>query len=299
MSRRILVLSWALGLVVAACGSNDSSDTAADRPAVRISSFNFGESQVLANLYAEALRDKGIPVELKLNLGSREVVKPALESGEIDLIPEYTGTLLSFLNGSPSPDENKTYDDLVAALQDSGLTALAYAPAQDKNGFVVTKETADELGLSKVSDLAGRESDLIFGGPPECPERELCLKGLETKYGLSFKEFKALDAGGPITVTALEGGEIDVALLFTSDGSIAAKSFVLLADDKNLQPAENVVPVVRQAIIQAYGDDLAKALDPISKKLTTQALTELNRQVGIDGRDPAVVAKEWFTANRS
>jgi len=294
MLRRILALSCALGLVAAACGDDEEIGAG---PTVKISSFNFGESQILANLYAEALTEKGIPVELKLNLGSREVVKPALENGEIDLIPEYTGTLLGFLKGSPSSDQNKTYEDLVTELEKIGLTALAYAPAQDKNGFVVTQATADQLDLTKVSDLAGKEADLIFGGPPECPQRDLCLKGLETIYGLSFKEFKPLDVGGPITLTALEGGEIDVALLFTSDGSIAAKGFVLLEDDKNLQPAENVVPVVRKAIADAYGDDLAKALDPVSKKLTTQALTELNRQVGIDGKDPAVVAKQWFTAN--
>ena len=173
---------------------------------------------------------------------------------------------------------------------------LDYAPAQDKNGFAVTQATADSLGLEKVSDLAAVNGTLVLGGPPECPEREFCLKGLESVYGLDFAEFKPLDAGGPITVAALEGNEIQVGLMFTSDGTILAKGFVLLEDDKALQPAENLAPAVRSEIVDAYGDDLVTALNAVSLKLTTTELISLNKLVGIDGEDPETVVAEWLKA---
>lgn len=300
----------ALALVAAACGSGEdatgttaaptttaagetTTTVAANLPPVVIGSTNFGEQLILGEIYAQALENAGIAVERKFNLGTREIVKPALDAGEIDLLAEYTGSLLTYLGGTSSPDSDTTYQDLQAALGPD-LEALAYSPAQDKNGIVVTADTAARLNLSKVSDLAAYNGELVFGGPPECPDREFCLKGLEDVYGLSFKEFKPLDVGGPITVTALEGGEIDVALLFTSDGVIAAKGFVLLEDDKNLQPAENIVPVLRTNVADAYGGLIAQVLDPVSARITTAELSDLNRRYGIDAEDPETVAKDWL-----
>jgi len=329
--------SWVLGavlvamaLLAAACGSGeDSGGTAAtttaaptqttamatttgamddttaaptttagvpDGPTIVIGSANFSENALVAEIYAQVLEAAGYPVERKLNVGSREVYKAALESGELDLLPEYIGSALSALGGTPTSDTAATRDALAAAWADAGIAVLNPAPAQDKNGIVVRKDTADELGLTKVSDLAGHD-DLVFGGPPECPDREFCMIGLENVYGLHFAEFKPLDVGGAITVAALEGDEIQVALLFTSDGVIAAKGFVLLEDDKGLQPAENLTPVVRQEILDVYGDAFAGTLDAVSAKLTTADLSEMNKQIGIDGEDPETVAADWLAAN--
>lgn len=282
----------ALALVASACGSGDDS---AEGPTIRVGSTNFGEQEILGEIYATALEQNGYPVERMFRLGTREVVNPALKSGEIDLLAEYTGTLLTFEGGTSSTDSLQTWNDLNAALEGSGLMALDYAPAQDKNGIVVTGALADELGLEKVSDLAAWGGQLVFGGPPECPNREFCLIGLESVYGVSFAEFKPLDVGGPLTVAALEGGEIDVGLLFTSDGVIAAKGFVLLEDDRNLQPAENIVPVVRREIVDAYGDDFVDLINALSEAITTAELQELNKRFGLDAEDADVLAVEWLT----
>jgi len=263
-------------------------------PEITIGSANFTESALVAEIYAQALESAGFKVNRQLNIGPREIYAPALESGELDLVPEYTGSALTFLGGTPTPDSDETYAALQQAWEPKGITVLAYAPAQDKNGFVVTRATADSLGVSKLSDLAAHNDTLILGGPPECPERDFCLKGLENVYGLSFKEFKSLDAGGPLTVAALKGDEIQVGLMFTSDGTIAAEDFVLLEDDKNMQPAENVVPVVRTEVVDAAGGGLVDTLGAVSGKLTTGDLTEMNKQVGFDGKDPEDVAAEWL-----
>lgn len=288
----------AVALVATACGSGDDADTGAkDGPTITIGSANFSESALVAEIYAQALEADGYSVDRNLNVGNREIYWQALESGDLGLIPEYIGTLLTFLGGTSSPDTQATFDDLQALAAGADAVVFTPAPAQDKNGFVVTQETADKLGLEDVSDLGQHNGTLILGGPPECPEREFCLLGLESVYGLDFAEFKALDPGGPLTVAALEGGEIDVGLLFTSDGVIAAKGFVLLEDDKALQPAENIAPVLRKEIADAYGDALRDRLNNVSNVLTTQELILMNKFVGADGQDPEKVAEEWLAEN--
>jgi osmoprotectant transport system substrate-binding protein len=285
----------AFALIAAACGSGGDGGTI-DGPTITIGSANFSENALVAEIYAQALESEGYQVERKLNIGSREIYAPALEAGELDLIPEYIGTMLTFLGGTASPDSAETYAALRVAWEPAGINVLDYAPAQDKNGFVVTKATAEALGLAKVSDLAAHNGTLVLGGPPECPERDLCLKGLESIYGLDFAEFRPLDAGGPITVAALAGDEIQVGLMFTSSSSIAANGFVLLEDDKGMQPAENLAPAVRAEIIEAYGDDFKQVLNSVSAKLTTAELTSLNKFVEVDGEDPEKVAAEWLKA---
>jgi len=285
----------AFALIAAACGSGDDGG-AKDGPTITIGSAGFSEAALVGEIYAQALEADGYQVERKLNTGTREIYAPALESGELDLIPEYTGSALTFLGGTPTPDSDETYAALQVAWEPMGIEVLDYAPAQDKNGFVVTQATADELGVAKVSDLAAYNGTLILGGPPECPEREFCLKGLESVYGLEFAEFRPLDAGGPITVAALQGDEIQVGTMFTSSASIYANGFVLLEDDKGLQPAENLVPAVRSEIIDAYGDDFKDTLNTVSAKLTTAELTSLNKFVEVDGEDPETVAAEWLQA---
>jgi osmoprotectant transport system substrate-binding protein len=281
----------ALALVATACGSGDG---AVDGEPITLASFNFNESVIVAEIYAQGLEANGYEIERKLNLGNREVVKPALESGEIDLVPEYVGSLAGFLGVEESADSEATWEAAKAAFEELGVTLLRYSPAQDKNAYVVTAETASEFGLSTVSDLQPVAGELIFGGPPECPERPLCLVGLQEVYGLQFAEFVSLDSAGPITIAALEGGEIDVALLFSTQGIIAANGWVSLEDDQGLNPAENLVPAIRTEVVDAYGDDLVALLESFSEALTTEDLTEMNRRADLDQEDPALLAEEWL-----
>lgn len=281
----------AMALVATACGSGDGT---VDGEPIVVSSFAFNESVIVAEIYAQALEAEGYQVERRLNLGNREVVKPALESGEIDLVPEYVGTIASFLGETPTADSQATWEAAKTAFEASGVTLLQFSPAQDKNAYVVTAETASELGLTTVSDLAPHAPELVFGGPPECPEREFCLIGLRDVYGLEFASFTPLDVAGPITIAALEGGEIDVALLFSTQGIIADKGWVSLEDDMGLNPAENLVPAIRTEVVDAYGDDLVDLLNRVSAELTTEDLTELNKRADIDQEDPAALAMEWL-----
>jgi osmoprotectant transport system substrate-binding protein len=267
------------------------------KPTVRVGSANFAEAVVLGELYGQVLESNGYKLERKLNLGSREIYAPALESGQIDLVPEYLATYLTFLTKDQtkaSTDPAATQRNLQAELTKRNLAVLDYAPAVDTNGVVVTKATADRLKLAKVSDLAAATGQLVLGGPPECPAREFCLLGLQKVYGLQFKDFKPLDVGGPLTVAALEGNQIDVGILFTTDAAIKAKGFVLLQDDKKLQLADNVAPVVRNDLVSKAPADFKTLLNGVSAKLTTEELTELNRKVGIDKQDPKAAAAAWL-----
>ena len=296
-NRAVGAILVALALIASACGDDGSGDGTKEGPTITVGSFNFGESVILGEIYAQVLEAEGYPVSRTFNLGNRELVYPALADGTIDLIAEYTGSLLNHMHGTPTPDSQATYDAMVAAIADDGLVALAYAPGEDKNGFVVTAATAAALNLTTVSDLAAHNGTLTLGGPAECPIRPLCLLGLQQTYGVEFESFRPLDSAGPITVAALEGGEIDVAVLYTSDGVIAAKGFVLLEDDRNLQPAENIVPVTTDEIIAAYGDDLVALLDAVTAAITTAELSELNKSYGIDATDADTLAHDWLVAN--
>lgn len=272
-------------------GGEGKCSTFSGDGAVTVGSTNFSEQEIVAEIYAQCLEAAGFAVEKKLKLGAREIVLPALESGDIDLYPEYVGTLLTFLDGTPTADLDKTVSDLEAALKPKNISVLEPSEAEDKNGFAVTKETAERLNLKKLSDLSGKSQDLVLGGPPECDQRPLCLPGLKETYGLEFKELKKLDPGGPLTKGALEKGDIDVGLIFTSDGAVPARGFVILEDDKSLQPRENVVPIVRTEVLEGDMEDL---LDAISAELTTEGLSELNKAVDIDKADPADVAEGWL-----
>ena len=260
-------------------------------------STNFSEQVILDELYGQVVEANGYRVERRLNLGNREIVAPALESGEIDMYPEYLATYLAFTTRSATlgtADAAATYRSLQEALRPKGITVLDYAPAVDTNAFAVTRATADRLGLSKMSDLAPVGDQLVLGGPPECPQRPFCLQGLETTYGIKFKDFRPLDPGGPLTVAALEGNQIDVALIFSTDAVIIQKGFVILEDDKKLQLADNVAPVVRDDLLNRTQPDFRESLNAVSAQLTTQELTELNKQVGVDRQEPRDVAAAWL-----
>ena len=274
------------------------SAAAGAKPTVTIGSTNFSEQLVLGELYAQVLESNGYKVNRQFNLGTREIVEPALESGKIDMDAEYLATLLVFVdkNAKASTDPTETSKALQTALTPKKLTVLQYAPAVDTNGFAVTKATADKSNLKKLSDLAPVASQMVLGGAPECPQRPFCLPGLEKTYGLKFKDFKPLDTGGPITVQALESNQVQVGELFTTDAQITAHNFVLLDDDKHLQLSDNVAPVIRDQIL-TEAPEIKNLINAIAPKLTTAELTGLNKQVGVDKKEPKDVAAAWLKAN--
>jgi osmoprotectant transport system substrate-binding protein len=284
--------------LLAGCGRGvpPATTTALDDDAITVASFNFPESVLVGEIYAQALEGEGFAVKRQLGLGARELVEPSLERGLVEFVPEYSGSALEFLTrgeGLATSDEALTHDRLEEVFADRGVAVLAPAPAQDQNGFAVTRETADRYGLRSISQLVPEAPELAFGGPPECLERPLCLGGLEDLYGLEFGTFESLDAGGPVSVTALRSGTVDVALLFTTDAAIDRYDFVLLYDDLGLQPAENVTPVVREEVVQEHGDAFVRLVDSVSAFLTTGDLRELNAHV-TEGETPREVAAAWL-----
>ena len=300
-SRVVGAMVLALTLVVAACGSSGDDDetesgsgSEAAEKSVTIASANFNENVILAEMYAQALEAKGYDVERKLNLGSRDLLYTALEKGQIDILPEYVGTSLEFLNkgaGEATGDAEETVEKLRTAFEERDVSVLEVSEAADQNAFAVTKATADQHSLKTLSDLAAVSKELTMGGPPECPQRPFCIPGLKETYGIEFKDFKSLDAGGPKTKEALEAGDIDVGLVFSSDGAVASKGFVVLEDDKALQTADNIVAVVRTEVLD---DTIEEVLNAIAAELTTEDLQELNKRADIDKEDPEVLAEEWL-----
>lgn len=287
-----------LALLLAACGGGDDALDEGTQPneqaSVTVGSTNFSEQLILAQMYAAVLEKAGVEVEVRPNLGAREVVFPALEKGEIDLLPEYNGSVLSFLKTDATETTAEEVNTALTPLLDGkGLVALEQSPAEDKDGLAVTKETADQYGLAKVSDLKGKAGQLVIGGPPELETRPAGIPGLKKVYGIEdFKEFKALDAGGPLTVSALKKGDIDVGRVFTTQGVIADEGWVLLEEDKPLQPAQNIVPIGRK---DAMTEQVTSTLNALSAKITTEELTKLNKLVDVDKQDPEKVASDWLT----
>ena len=272
----------------AASGSGSAAATA-----VTVGSANFPENELLAQIYAQALAAKGVQVSTKLNIGSRETYLPALENGEINLLPEYTGALAKYLN--PDADTSTT-DAAVSALTSSlpaGLTVLDPAPAQDNDSITVTKETADSYGLKTIEDLVPHAGDMVLGGPPEWKTRSYGVPGLEKTYGLKFKSFKALDTAGPLTVQALKNGQVQAANLFTTDPAITANGFVPLEDTKNFFGSQNVIPVITKDLATP---EVTAALNAVSAKLDTTTLAGLVSKVVTEKQDADKVAGEWLTS---
>jgi osmoprotectant transport system substrate-binding protein len=291
-------------LALTACGSSSNpvataSSSAAPAAsgsgsggALTIGSANFGESVLLAEIYAGALEAKGVKVTKKLNIGSRETYIPGLKDGSIDLIPEYSGVLLQYFDKNATA---VTSDDVFGALPKalpSTLTVLQQSQAQDKDAIVVTKATADKYKLTSIADLAAVGKELTLGGPPEFKTRPDGVPGLASKYGVTFKEFKALDAGGPLTVNALKNGQVQAADIFTTDPSIVTNNFVVLQDPKSLYTAQNVLPLVNKSKVTPAISD---ALNAVSAKLDTKTLTDLDAKAA--KAEPADVAAAWLKSN--
>jgi osmoprotectant transport system substrate-binding protein len=296
----LAVTASAAMISVAACGSGSNplasggSVGKSSPGTIVVGSANFPESALLAEIYAGALSAKGIKVEKKLNIGSRETYIPALEDGSIDLIPEYTGVLDQYFNKkAKATDANSVYAELKAAVP-ATLTILDKSAAEDKDSVVVTKGTATRLNLKSIGDLGAYAKDLTLGGPPEWKTRPTGVPGLKKVYNLEFKTFRPLDAGGPLSVEALKNGQVDAANLFTTDPSIAANGFVILNDPKSLFAAQNVVPLITKSKVNGT---ISAALNAISAKLDTATLGGLVKEVVVDKKDASVVAKEFLAKN--
>ncbi|WP_329217971.1 ABC transporter substrate-binding protein [Streptomyces sp. NBC_01485] len=282
-----------------ACASGitslDNEGTAAggggsSKDGVTIGTANFTENQVLGYLYAAVLEAAGVKVKVRPNLGTREIVFPALKSGDIDLLPEYQGALLTYLDPkAAATEEGEMQNDLTIALP-AGLQVLSYGMAEDADAFAVTRETAKKYGLTSLADLAKLNGKLVIGAAPEVKTRRVGVVGLKDVYGVEFKEFKSLDSSGPLVKAALKKGDVDVANLFTTDTDILDNGWVVLADPKNLVPGQHIVPLIAD---RRADSTVRKALAKLGNILTTEQLTELNRQVDKDKKDPEDVANTY------
>jgi len=313
MTRKIRGL-WAvlavLALLAGACGddggddeegsassgteaSGETADVPPDGPTITIGTQDFGESAILSQIYGQVLINAGYSVEYQELGGYRDLEVPAFESGDINFAPEYVASMLEFLNdfaGEATSDVDETVGLLREQLADIGLQALEPAPAIDTNTFVVTQDTADELGLSGIGDLT---DDLTLGAPQDCEANAFCLPGLETVYGVDLSSgFTPLDSG--VIPDALDAGEVDVAVLFSTSGVIADRGFVVLEDTDGLLAADNIVPVVTDELVEVYGAEFESLVNEVSAAITTENLTAANARFDIDAEDADVIAADFI-----
>ena len=283
--------------MAAACGSS-STPAPASKGTITVAGFNFPESSILAELYGQALAHDGYTVKYKLLLGTREVIAPAIENGQVDLYPGYAATDLEFYNkgaGEASGDATATTAKLNTHLSSLGLVALTPSAAVDQDAFAVTKATQAKYNLTKLSDLAPIGNQLVLGAGPECPTRPFCLPGLQNTYGIHFKDFKALDTDGPATRAAFKNNSIQVGVVFSSDADLGQLGLVVLQDDKHLENADNVLPIVRQ---KTATDEVRKVLNSIDANLTTTDLVTMNSQVELLHQDADAVALAYLQQHK-
>ncbi|WP_399891031.1 ABC transporter substrate-binding protein [Streptomyces sp. BBFR51] len=295
----VVALAAAAALLAGCSSGSDDSDNPlagekAEAGTVVVGSNNFAESTLLADIYGEALKAKGLKVTYKHNIGSRETTYGLMKNGSVTVLPEYNGSLLAYLDPDAEQKSAAAVNAAAKAKLDKKLTLLESSPAEDKDSVSVNAETAEKYKLtseSTLADLKDAAPDLAIGGSPEFQTRQQGLKGLESVYGLKFKSFKALDAGGPLTQSALTKNTVQAADIFTTDPTIIKEKFVVLKDPENLFGFANVTPLV-------YKDGLSKegvgTLNAVSAKLDTKTLLDLDAQVQLDKKDPLDVAKEWL-----
>jgi osmoprotectant transport system substrate-binding protein len=288
--------------LLAGCSSSSSTTDPLAGPAkgadaggpIVVGSNNFPESILVADIYGEALKAKGLDVKYKPNIGTRETTYGLMKNGTLTVLPEYNGALLAYLDPKAVPQTVEAVDAAITAKLDPKLILLQPAPAQDRDSVTVNAATAAKYHLtadSTIADLAKVAPDLVYGASPEVQTRQQGLVGLKSVYGVVFKSFKALDAGGPLTQAALKNGNVQAADIFTTDPIISQQKFVTLKDPKNLFGFENVVPLVYKTSLPQAGVD---ALNAVSAKLDTAALLALDTKVQSESADPLGVAQEWL-----
>jgi osmoprotectant transport system substrate-binding protein len=295
---RGLALGASMLALVSACSTGGG---AANNPTVKIGSDGFYEAKVMAEIYGQALEANGYKVDrTAIGIGARKVSAPALESGQFDLKPEYIGSGLAFYTpGKQTGDPKNNQTELQAALKPKGITVLDYSPAADQNAFVVRKETADQYKLVKMSDLTPVAAQLKFGVATDCPTNPVCGAALKTAYGIDVANATKLAACDTPMAQALLGKTIDVGELCSTQPDIAVNGWVVLQDDKQTQPADNIAPLVRDDLLAKLADKAGfqKILNDVSAKMDTATLTNLNKAIAVDKKDVAAVATEWLKTN--
>jgi osmoprotectant transport system substrate-binding protein len=295
--------TFALGASMLVLLSACSTGGGGGKPTIKIGSDGFDEARVVAEVYAQVLEANGYTVDRAgIGLGARKVTAAALESGQIDLKPEYIGSGLVYYGGASTSDPAKNLADLQAKLTSvgGGITAFGYTPGQDTNALVVTKETADANSLTKWSDLTAVAGDLKWGLATDCPTNPVCATALNDAYGIDIKalDVTLLDACSVPMADALKAGTIDVAELCSTGPEIIVNGWVALEDDKKTQPADAIAPIVRNDLLAKVGDKAAfqKLFDDVSAKIDTPTLADLYKQVSVDKKDTKDVASTWLKA---
>jgi osmoprotectant transport system substrate-binding protein len=311
---KVIAVLAAFVLLGAACGDDDddtassgggSESTVPEGPAISIGAQDFGESQIVAQIYQGALEQAGYDVSVQDLTGFRELVFDGFDSGDINLAPDYVASQLEFLlsdageeGGQATSDVDETLAKLTPLLEDRGLVALTPSDAVDTNAFVITQQTSDDKGITTLSDLAAKGADLTLGAPPDCETNGFCIPGLMRVYGVDFTaHFSPLEFG--LIPDALDAGEVQVGVVGSTDGRLADEStgWVLLEDDKGMFAADNVFPVASQELVDAYGNDFTDLMDSISAALTTDDLIAMNKRYDIDHDDAEDIAADWLSDN--
>jgi glycine betaine/choline ABC-type transport system substrate-binding protein len=306
-----LLAALVLALGVAACGGDDDDegdggDTSAnlieENPdnngvQVTVGSKNFTEQYILGEIYAQGLEAAGYDVDKQLNLGSEVIALRALEDGEVDAYPEYTSTALTSFFDTPPEDvpanAQAAFEDSQQEFEDEGLTAFPPTPFSSANAVGLLSSTAEDLGVSTISDLEGKSEDLTLYGSPECRQRVDCLVGLEDNYGLQFKKFTPVDIA--LRYQVLDRGDADLSILFTTDAQLSeSDKYTILEDDQELLPAGNVLFVARTEAVDEAGSDFGDVVESVQSNLTLEVMQELNARVDLDKEEPAQAAEEYL-----
>ena len=294
--RKLALGASVLVLALSACSTGGSGAT------IKIGSDDFDEAKVVAEIYAQALEAKGFTVDRAgIGLGARPVTAAALESAKIDLKPEYLGGGLQHYGGTPDRQPDTNRDLLQGKLNavGGGITVLNYAPAQDSNAFVIRKDTADQYHLAKMSDMAPVQNQIKWGLATDCPTNALCAKALKDEYGLEPTNVTYLGACSGPMADALLKKTVDVAELCSTGPEIKTNGWVILEDDKQTQPAENIVPIVRNDLLAKIDQAKFKdALNAVSAKIDTATLAQLYYDVAVGHKDLKDVASAWLKSAR-
>jgi osmoprotectant transport system substrate-binding protein len=310
-SRRLLVgVAAASMALLTACGSSSSSSPTAtdsggtssaptDKGTVRISGQNFTEAEIVADMYAAVLKKAGYDPSVHL-VGTRDIYMKIFPS-KLDVVPEYTGSIVEFLNGSYNganakpitvSDPNKTIAKAQPLLKKKKVTLLTPSAATDTNAFFVTKKYSEENHVTTLSDLKGKS--VVLAAAPDCQGRLDCEGGLASAYGIKITKILPLGYASQQTYDSVTKGESQLGETSTTDGTLASQGLVLLADDQHIQPAQNLVPMVSSSFLAAH-PDVAAPLNALMAKLTTDDLTKLNAMVSVDRQDPKDVAEQWLS----
>ncbi|MDH6113992.1 osmoprotectant transport system substrate-binding protein [Kitasatospora sp. MAP12-15] len=291
-----LVLMAAIALAATACSSSKSdplgggaSQATGSGSTVTIGSANYPENVLLASIYSQALQAKGIKVDEKFNIGSREVIYGQLQSGNLTILPEYNGGLLQYLDAKSTASTAADVDAALLKDLPSSLELLNPSTAEDKDSLTVSQATAAKYNLKSIPDLAAQAANFTIGGEPEFKSRR--EQQFKDVYGLTFKDWKPT---ADTTANALKDGSLQVGDVFTTDPRISSLGLVTLTDPKDLFGAQNVTPLVYKAGVNQTVTD---TLNAVSAKLDTPGLLALMKKVSIDKDDPSAVAKDWVKAS--